>query len=191
MSRMKTPHLPRLLVVTGRPGAGKTTLAHALAREIWCPVLSRDEVKEGYVHTAAPAVPTAREVQLHVNDAFFDAVGLLVGRGITLVIEAAFQHKLWAPRLEPMLPVADVRIMVCAAGPWVARKRTVERGLADPRRERFHGNRMVRAAREGQIAEIGPYEPPALPVPTLTVDTNDGYDPDLAAMVSWCREPWA
>ena len=42
---------PYLIVVTGRPGAGKSTFAHAFARSAFLPVVSRDEIKEGYVHT--------------------------------------------------------------------------------------------------------------------------------------------
>jgi adenylate kinase family enzyme len=42
---------PYLLVVTGRPGSGKTTFAKELGSEISMPVISRDQIKEGYVHT--------------------------------------------------------------------------------------------------------------------------------------------
>ena len=42
---------PYLIAVTGRPGAGKSTFAHALGQRAFLPVISRDEIKEGYVHT--------------------------------------------------------------------------------------------------------------------------------------------
>ena len=38
------------VVVSGPPGAGKTTLAHVIAKEISCPAICRDEVKEGMAH---------------------------------------------------------------------------------------------------------------------------------------------
>ena len=50
MIESKHIELPTLIVVTGRPGSGKTTLAHALAREIRCPAICRDEIKEGLAH---------------------------------------------------------------------------------------------------------------------------------------------
>ena len=42
---------PRCIIVTGRPGSGKTTLAKKLGERLWLPVISRDEIKEGYVNT--------------------------------------------------------------------------------------------------------------------------------------------
>src|SRR5436305_8133815 len=91
-----------LTVVAGRPGSGKTTLVHALAKAIRCPALCRDEVKEGVVNSLPPCVTITDAIQRHANDAFFEAVELLLRRGVTLIAEAAFQHKLWAPRLVPL-----------------------------------------------------------------------------------------
>jgi predicted kinase len=48
---------PTLVVVTGGPGAGTTTLAHELARLIPCPAVCRDEIKEGLVHGDPSYVP--------------------------------------------------------------------------------------------------------------------------------------
>jgi MoxR-like ATPase len=39
--------LPTLVVVSGPPGAGKTTLAHEIARAVGCPATCRGEIKEG------------------------------------------------------------------------------------------------------------------------------------------------
>ena len=43
---------PTLVVVSGPPRTGKTTLAHMIARAVPCPAVCRDEIKEGMVHAA-------------------------------------------------------------------------------------------------------------------------------------------
>jgi adenylate kinase family enzyme len=44
-------HKPKLVIVTGQPGSGKTTLSKELGKLLYLPVISRDEIKEGYVNT--------------------------------------------------------------------------------------------------------------------------------------------
>ena len=84
---------PALIVVTGAAGSGKTTLAHALARELHCPAVCRDEIKEGLVCTIGDAGETGGDIQLHATETFFAALALLLDRGVSLIAEAAFQHK--------------------------------------------------------------------------------------------------
>jgi len=178
---------PSLIVVTGRPGSGKTQLAHALARAVRCPAISRDEIKEGLVNTTGEIGGPSDDLQLRANKAFFETVKLLLSHRITLVAEAAFQQKLWAPQLETFRANARIRIVLCAVDPELARARHIERGLADPDRERFHHDRVVQAARESRPLPIGSYDPPLLNVPTLMVDTSDGYRPAFEAIVSFAR----
>jgi hypothetical protein len=86
-----------------------------------------------------------------------------------------------------MRAIARVRIVVCHVDPALARRRHVERGLADPARERFHDDHAVKAAREGREMPIEEYDPPHLDLPRLTVDTTDRYRPDFDAIVAFAR----
>ena len=177
---------PSLIVVTGRPGSGKSTLAHALARAVRCPAICRDEIKEGFVNTLGHAPEPGDDSALRVYEAFFDAVTLLLDRRVTLIAEAAFQHRLWAPKLEPLRGIARIRIILCDVGG--ARSVTSRQAwLADPAREHFHDDRAVQAAREGRELPIENYDPPRLGVPMLKVDTSDGYHPELEAIVGFVR----
>src|SRR6266404_4543925 len=162
---------PSLIVVTGRPGSGKTSLAHALARAVRCPAICRDEIKEGFVNTAGQGGEIATpgdDIAWRVYETFFETLTLLLSHRITLVAEAAFQHKLWTPKLQPLRDIARIRIVVCAIDPELARARHIERGRADPGRERFHDDRALQAAWESQRERelpIADYDPPHLDVP--------------------------
>jgi len=179
--------IPSLIIITGRPGSGKTQLAHALARAIPCPAICRDEFKEGYVNTLGEFATQTQDPNRHVYEVFFETISLLLNRHITLIAEAAFQHKLWAPKLEPLQNIARLRIILCNIDPKLARARHIARGLADPNRERFHDDRPVQAAREGRELPIEIYDPPRLNVPILAVDTSDGYQPAFETIASFAR----
>jgi hypothetical protein len=48
---------PTLVVVSGSPGSGKTTLGHKIALAVRYPAICRDEIKEGMVHASWGFVP--------------------------------------------------------------------------------------------------------------------------------------
>jgi predicted kinase len=177
---------PFVIVVTGRPGSGKTTLAHTLARYIHCPALCRDEFKEGYVHTMGGThASLGKDINRRLYDIFFETVDVVVSKGVSVVIEAAFQHPAWVPKLTHLADVARVALVICTIHPQLARARWIERVVADSTRERFHGDSAVDTAHDGSGTSGGTYDPPAMNVPTLIVDTTDGYNPPLEHIVSF------
>jgi predicted kinase len=178
---------PRLVVVTGRPASGKTTLAHRLSREIKYPLLSRDELKEGYVNTMRiQHSQLDHATGLHIYETFFELIDLLISRGISFIAEAAFQNKLWKPGLLHLSDKAEIRIIVCEVPPDLARHRFVNRLLSDPERERFHGDGSLIAEQAGLLTEA--YEPVNMNVPALTVDTSEHYHPGLQDIIAFVRQ---
>jgi predicted kinase len=174
------PRLPALIIVTGRPGAGKTTLAQALARAVRCPAVSRDEIKEGLVCTIGAEADPSADPQRQATDAFFEVLALLIGRGVSVIAEAAFQHAVWATRLEPLRAVARVRLVLCETSSEHAIARREARAAHDPARATIHPERAG-----GSGAQE--YEAPRLEVPALVVETTDGYEPDFPAIVAFAR----
>jgi predicted kinase len=169
---------PALVVVSCPAGSGKTTLAHALAVAVGCPCICRDEIKEGMVHAvgadfeAAPGDPLTQRA----TSAFFATVGMLHEAGVTVVAEAAFQGHVWRAGLDPLNAVAQTRIVRCRVDPVIGRQRTAGR----PRRQ-AHADTSV-------VEDAGYYDrfvPISLPVPTIDVETSDGYDPAFERIVAF------
>lgn len=184
---------PYLFIVTGRPGAGKSTFAREFARAAFLPVLSRDEIKEGYVHTQGrphhELPPTANAA---ATDLFFETIELFVERGVSLVAEAAFQHPVWSARLEPLRDKVRLYVLVCTPGSGqTALDRFLRRGLSDPRREYFHGDKGVAMVRRGEAPVVSPYEEPRLDAPTYHIDTTQGYEPGMEQLLRliWGPQP--
>jgi predicted kinase len=189
MTKQENIELPILVVVTGRPASGKTTLAHALAKAVRCPLISRDEIKEGFINTLKSSGQSHNDINRHIYTTFFATLEFLLNQRITLVAEAAFQHQVWLPKLDPLKEIARIRLIHCTIDAQLAKSRFVERSAADVERVQYHDDLTLEAARESIERLIENYEPPQMDVPTLIVDTTDGYQPSFAEIVAFIRNP--
>lgn len=168
---------PLLVLVTGAPGSGKSTLAVKLAEVIRTPVVSKDRLRQGTLWTlgsddltAAPPGPplwyTVLETHLELGISVIGDMALFPGLSEGDVTE----------RLSPLANLVAVHCQSTAA---LARFET--RSRSDPVHAAHVDALMLEATRLCEET----FEPHELECPTLVVDTTDGYEPTIEAIVEF------
>jgi predicted kinase len=166
---------PLLVVVTGPPAAGKTTVARELAARLRLPLIAKDTIKEA-LFDGLGAGDLAWSQRL--GEATYLAMGRLaeesVAAGANLVIEGNLVR---GGELESTLAALPARFLqVHCAAPL---ELLIERYEA---RRRHPGHiDSERAAALRQAVELGRHEPLDLPGETIRVDTSGPVD--LAAIL--------
>jgi len=83
--------LPLLVVVTGMPSSGKTTVAEGLARQLRLPLIAKDEIKESlYESLGADDVASSGRLGAAAYALIFALARTMLASGVSVIVEANF-----------------------------------------------------------------------------------------------------
>jgi predicted kinase len=163
-----------LIIVTGLPATGKSTLATALSLQLGIPLVSKDDIKE----TMADSLGSGdRSLSKKYGKASFDIQFKILDRCLaanTSVIAETYFHDELATGAFARL-IADhscliIQIVLCS-DPDVIIRRFKERSIRG-KRHSIHADSAVVPELERALA-AGEYNGVPIDCPTLVVDTTD------------------
>ena len=173
------PQLPTLVLVSGAPGSGKTTLAPQLVSALGFVQLARDDIKERLWDAWARQPELQEQVPGAHWGAYYAALGALLDAGVSVVAEGSIHSVRGVPEIQTLLPRARTVIVHCDASRATVHARFKRR--ATPDRHPAHLDTLLIDDIKTNPGRWSHFEePPQVGVPILRVNTEDGYRPSLA-----------
>jgi len=175
---------PFAVLISGTPGAGKTTLGWELSRRLHVPFLSRDLMKTGIHVTHRATDPNEFWRFAGVAfDIFYDTTTRLVQSGVSVVAEAAFHTGRAEDSIAELSKSCDVIHLALTTPDPIALERYTERAQAG-RRHPAHNDIEFAAQMADGTKDVETYRL-TLPYPTLAVDASKDWQPGLDEIVTF------
>lgn len=176
---------PPLVIISGPPAGGKTTLAVPLARHLGLPLLAKDTIKEALMDAlGCDSVDRSRELGTATFEVLYRLAEAQLDVGTGAAVEANFHAGASVPALSRLVARSKAVEIFCWAPDDVLiqryrrRARSGERHLGHYDLDRIPGGPALLDPARYDMARFG--------VPTLRVDTSgvSGLD----AILDWTRE---
>lgn len=174
------------LLVSGPPGAGKTTFARTLGSRLSVPLISMDEVKSGIALSMtardADGVPSWQDGSVsalggpagqRAFEVTYQVAAALLAAGTSIVIEKAWQRGRAETELRPLLDLAHGAQLHVTSSQSVA----ISRGLARPSRPGLVNMAVIADMLASGQMRWDSFDPLDLPIPLLVLNTDAGAEP--------------
>ena len=172
---------PHLIVVAGPPAAGKTTLAHQIARALRLPVICKDTLKESlFDHLGTGDRARSQQLGYAVVRCMVALAKEILLAGASVILESTFIHPDTPGELQKLIEATDARLSVvyCTAAPEILAARFSARSQAA--RHPGHLDGVTSAA---EFSRRGYLNRPGYPGQVIPVDTTDFDTVSVAATV--------
>jgi predicted kinase len=174
---------PLLIVVTGSPASGKTTLAERLSEAMHLPLIAKDAIKEELYDTLEGASPSDSHRLGYVAVRLLHSwAERLLAKDVSIVLESNFKRSLSVEDLQELFALSSPILVQCTAPDDHIIDRYIERSEQGERHPVHDDANHVDELRKDLGA--GEYDLRSLDVPSVTVDTSVGDGPDIAEIVS-------
>jgi predicted kinase len=174
---------PLLVVVTGPPAGGKSSISRAVAAEVRIPFLSKDEFKERLYEVLGsdePLEPTIEKAALAI---LFSVASSQLRVGVSVVVESNFDVRTDTRPLRRLAAEHGARIVqVHIGGPTEEILDAFARRAEEGDRHPGHGDEPEDADEVREQLQAGRWEPLDLPGTLIRADMREDED-SLAARI--------
>jgi len=162
---------PVLIIITGHPGTGKTTLAHRLGQELKLPVFSKDEIKEVlFDQLGWSDVAWSRKLSVAAYRVMDYAISESLATGSGIIVESNFLAEFDSERIQAFIRRFDVFALqiLLFSDEAVRSSRFHDRVLRGDRHPGHHDlDQFQKNVRSPRCAPL------AIDAPILEIDTTD------------------